>query len=218
MGTPLLKRAELIANIIKKSRNIHIVTHIDADGIAAGAIASETLRRLGIEYSLECVKQLDDIILNRLIKENHELVWFTDLGSSISKEFPEINKIITDHHSCPLDSNFSNHLNPHLFNLEGSYDISGAGTTFLVSKCIDKNNIDLSSLAIIGACGDQQDRNQDEQYQGHQLAGDQRAHQLHLQALAQEPGGPQVDADGKGQSQAQKEQEPHGMTVFGCAG
>ncbi len=154
----MLKRARSIANIIKKSRKIHIVTHIDADGITAGAIASETLRRLGIEYSLDCVKQLDDIILNKLIKENHELVWFTDLGSSISNEFPEINKIITDHHSCPTDSNFPYHLNPHLFNLEGSYDISGAGTTFLVSKCIDKNNIDLSPLAIIGACGDLQDR------------------------------------------------------------
>ena len=147
----MLKRADSIANIIKKSRNIHIVTHIDADGITAGAIAAETLRRVGIDYSLECVKQLDDFILNRLIKENHELVWFTDLGSSISKEYPEINKIITDHHACPSDSNFPFHLNPHLFNLDGSYDISGAGTTFHVSKCIDKNNIDLSHLAIIGA-------------------------------------------------------------------
>jgi RecJ-like exonuclease len=154
----LLKRADSIANIIKKSTNIHIVTHIDADGITAGAIAAETLRRVGIDYSLECVKQLDDIILNRLIKDNHELVWFTDLGSSISKEYPEINKIITDHHACPSDTNFPFHLNPHLFNLDGSYDISGAGTTFLVSKCIDKNNIDLSHLAIIGACGDLQDR------------------------------------------------------------
>jgi len=154
----LLKRAHEIADSIKKFNNIHIVTHIDADGITAGAIASETLKRLGKEYSLECVKQLDDIILNRLIKENHELVWFTDLGSSISNKYPEINKIITDHHSCPHDSNFSFHLNPHLFNLEGSYDISGAGTTFLVSKCIDKKNIDLSALAIVGASGDLQDR------------------------------------------------------------
>jgi RecJ-like exonuclease len=158
LGTHLLKRAHEIAAIIKQSQTIHIVTHIDADGISAGAIASETLKRLGKIYSIECVKQLDDTVLHRLADENHELVWFTDLGSSISTTYPDIKKIITDHHACPKDANFSFHLNPHLFNLEGSHDISGAGTTFLVSKCIDKKNIDFSPLAIVGAVGDLQDR------------------------------------------------------------
>ena len=154
----MLKRAREIGNIINHSKEIHIVTHIDADGITAGAIASETLKRLGKEYSIECVKQLDDFILNRLTDENHELVWFTDLGSSISTDCPDINKIITDHHTCPKDSNMPFHLNPHLFGLEGAYDISGAGVTYLVSKCIDLKNMDLSALAIVGACGDLQDR------------------------------------------------------------
>jgi RecJ-like exonuclease len=154
----LLKRAKEISNIINNSKEIHIVTHIDADGITAGAIASETLKRIGREYSIECVKQLDDTILNRLNNENHELVWFTDLGSSIGTAYPDINKIISDHHNCPKDSNMSFHLNPHLFDLEGAYDISGAGTTYLISKCIDPKNVDLSALAIVGACGDLQDR------------------------------------------------------------
>ena len=85
----MLKRAREIGNIINHSKEIHIVTHIDADGITAGAIASETLKRLGKKYSIECVKQLDDIILNRLTDENHELVWFTDLGSSIITDCPD---------------------------------------------------------------------------------------------------------------------------------
>ena len=154
----MLKRAREIRDIINHSKEIHIVTHIDADGITAGAIASETLKRLGKEYSIECVKQLDDFILNRLNNENHELVWFTDLGSSISTSYPDINKIITDHHAGPKDSNMPFHLNPHLFGLEGAYDISGAGATYLVSKCIDSKNVNLSALAIVGACGDLQDR------------------------------------------------------------
>ena len=49
-------------------------------------------------------------------------------------------------------------MNPHLFNYDGSYTISGAGTTYLVSKALDKANMDLSALAIVGACGDIQDR------------------------------------------------------------
>jgi len=153
----LLKRVEKIADIIKNSKEIHIVTHIDADGISAGSIAYKTLERLGKKFSIEFIKELDKEILERLKNENHELVWFTDLGSSIASD-NSINMIITDHHACSEDSNFPFHLNPHLFGLDGSFEISGAGLTYLVSKTVDKKNIDLSSLAIVGACGDLQDR------------------------------------------------------------
>ena len=154
----MLKRARDVADIIQKSKDVHIVTHIDADGISAGSIAAKTLQRLGREYSLECVKQLDEMVLKRLLNENHDLVWFTDLGSGISNIYPEINKVITDHHICPKDSDFPFHLNPHLFGRDGSYDMSGAGATYLVAKEIDKENVDLSALAIVGACGDLQDK------------------------------------------------------------
>ncbi|MCX6663190.1 MAG: DHH family phosphoesterase [Euryarchaeota archaeon] len=154
----MIQRANELADIIRKSKDIHIVTHIDADGITAGAIASETLRRLGKEYSIECIKQLDEVVINKLLTENHELVWFTDLGSGISIQYPEIKKIITDHHECPPDSDASFHFNPHLFGRDGSYELSGAGATYLVSKAIDLKNRDLSGLAIIGAIGDLQDR------------------------------------------------------------
>ena len=154
----LLKRAQKLGNIVNYSKEIHIVTHIDADGITAGTIAYQTLKRLGKECSIEFVKELDNEILERLKNENHELVWFTDLGSSISTETPDINKIITDHHACPENSNLPFHLNPHLFGLDGSFEISGAGTTYLVSKAIDKKNLDFTPLAIVGACGDLQDR------------------------------------------------------------
>lgn len=154
----MIQRANEVANIIRKSTQIHVVTHVDADGITAGAIASETLRRLGKEYTLECVKQLDEVIINKLISENHELVWFTDLGSGISTQYPDLRKIITDHHECPPDSDAPFHFNPHLFGKDGSYELSGAGATYLVSKALSEKNKDLSSLAIVGAVGDLQDR------------------------------------------------------------
>ena len=154
----MLKRAREIADIINSSKEIHIVSHIDADGITAGAIATETLNRLGKKNSIEFVKQLDKNVLDKLENDNHELVWFTDLGSSISNSQTGITKIITDHHNCPEDSNQFFHLNPHLFNLDGSYEISGAGVTYLVSRAINRDNIDLAALAIVGACGDLQDR------------------------------------------------------------
>ncbi len=152
------KRAKEIGDIIKKSQQIHIVSHIDADGITAGSIAYKTLERLGKDFSIEFIKQLDEDTIKDIKDNNNELVWFTDLGSNISTHFKSINMVITDHHECPQNSNKSFHLNPHLFNYDGSYTISGAGTTYLVSKEIDKKNLDLSALAIIGACGDLQDR------------------------------------------------------------
>ena len=152
------KRAKEIGEIIKKSKQIHIVSHIDADGLTAGSIAYKTLERLNKDFSIEFVKQLDEEVIKNIKDKNYELVWFTDLGSSISTNYSDINMIITDHHESPENSNKSFHLNPHLFNLDGGYSISGAGTTYLVSKAIDKENMDLSALAIVGACGDIQDR------------------------------------------------------------
>ena len=144
--------------MIKKSKQIHIVSHIDADGLTAGSIAYKTLERLDKDFSIEFVKQLDEDVIKNIKDKNHELVWFTDLGSSISENYIDINKIITDHHECPKNSNKSFHLNPHLFNIDGGFEISGAGTTYLVSRAINKENMDLSALAIVGACGDIQDR------------------------------------------------------------
>ncbi len=158
MHSNLEKRAKEIGSIIKNSKKIHIVTHIDADGITSGAIAYKTLKRLGKDFSIEFVKQLDNKIIERLKNENHELVWFTDLGSSISNNSADLKKVITDHHYCPDDSDFSYHLNPHLFGFDGTVELSGAGCTYMVSRNIDKKNMNLAPLAIVGACGDLQDR------------------------------------------------------------
>jgi len=154
----LLDRASEIGQIIKKCKDIHIVTHIDADGITSGSIAYKTLERLNKDFSIEFVKQLDEKVLEKIKDQNHELVWFTDLGSSITTNSPGINKVVTDHHICPENSDFNFHLNPHLFGHDGGYELSGAGATYFVSKKIDKKNMDLSPLAIIGACGDLQHR------------------------------------------------------------
>ena len=119
----MLKRAQEIAAVLKKADEVHIVTHIDADGITAGAIAQATIQRLGKTSSIECVKQLDEVVIKKLLDENHELVWFTDLGSGIASSYPELRKIITDHHECPIETDSPNHLNPHLFGKDGSYEI-----------------------------------------------------------------------------------------------
>jgi RecJ-like exonuclease len=160
----LKKRARKVADIINRSNNIHIVTHIDADGLTAGAIAAKTLNRLEKKYTIEFVKQLDEDFLKKIEKKNYELVWFTDLGSSISSTSIIKNKVITDHHSCNIKDDFLYHFNPHLFGYDGGFELSGAGATYLISKTINKKNTDLSFLAIVGACGDLQDKKYNKLY------------------------------------------------------
>lgn len=152
----MLERLRSVSERILKSSYVHIVTHIDADGLTAGAIAVQTLRRLEKPHTIEFVKQLDATIMDQVHEKQYDLVWFTDLGSSVANKNPMFPMIITDHHSCTKDSDIPYHFNPHLFGIDGSLQLSGAGATYLVSKTIDPNNIDLSALAVVGACGDLQ--------------------------------------------------------------
>lgn len=173
--TPLLQKAKEIKDHIRKQNEILIVTHIDADGIAAGSIASKALKRVGIEHVVRFVKKLDENEINKIRNENPQMVWFTDLGSGALPMLNGLDVVITDHH-VPVkneipredrtnilkfaDAVFDNHtfhLNPHLFGLDGANDLSGAGTTYLVAKMMDKKNSDLAALAIVGAVGDLQD-------------------------------------------------------------
>lgn len=172
-----IKRASEIADRIKKADRVVVVSHIDADGITSGSIASVALDRLGVEYRVDFVKQLDENKIEELKDENPPLVWFTDFGSGMVHLMHGLNAVITDHHvpsalmpevpvksRSNLDSFFMEvsknsvlQLNPHLFGRDGSTDISGAGTTYLVARELDPRNVDLSALAIVGAVGDMQD-------------------------------------------------------------
>jgi len=172
-----LKRAKEIALRIHEAENIVIVSHIDADGITSGSIAAKTLEREGKNFRIEFVKQLDEKKIEELKDENPDLVWFTDLGSGMVHLMYGLNAVITDHHvpsalnpEVPREArknltSFFNEvkknevlqLNPHLFNRNGAVDISGAGTTYLVAREVDRRNVDLGALAIVGAVGDMQD-------------------------------------------------------------
>ncbi|MEE9151517.1 MAG: DHH family phosphoesterase, partial [Thermoplasmata archaeon] len=173
--TTLLSKAKEIADHLRKQKNVLVVSHIDADGIAAGSIASKALQRKGIDHDVRFVKKLDDNVIGKIKDENHSLVWFTDLGSGALPMLDGLDVVITDHHvpakgeirredrmdilkfanAFTYDHTF--HLNPHLFGMDGANDLSGAGTTYFVAKMMDKKNADLASLAIVGAIGDLQD-------------------------------------------------------------
>ncbi len=151
----LCLKAKAIAKEISKKEEITVVTHVDADGITSGAIALQTLKTLGKECEIKFVKQLDENSLEKIADENN-FVWFTDLGSGQIDliEKLKIECVITDHH-IPIKK-VDYQLNPHDFGIDGSYELGGAPTTYLVSRCLI-NDRTLSTLAIVGCVGDLQD-------------------------------------------------------------
>ncbi len=159
----LLDKASKLASEILRHEEVLVVTHIDADGITAGAIAYQSLLRAGIEARVEFIKQLDAAAIEK-IKDENVFVWFTDLGSGQLGMLDGMDFVITDHH-LPAATH-ERQLNPHDFGIDGSIELSGAGATFLVASRLRRKrtlfdycdtNLDLVNLAIVGAVGDLQD-------------------------------------------------------------
>jgi len=168
----LWKDANEAASSVTGASDVVIATHIDADGIAAAAIASTCLDRLGTRHEVVFLKKLDEQGLKALGDKRAALVWFTDLGSGSLSKIHGMRAVVSDHHvpdpasSTPrrggqlalTDFGSIAHVNPQAHGISGATDLSGAGSTFLVAAAISDSNLDLAPLALIGAVGDLQDQ------------------------------------------------------------
>jgi len=163
----LSARADLCAVRLRAADSVHLVSHIDADGITSAAIMSLSFERAGISYTAEFVKKLDERIMNRLLEEKHELIVFTDLGSAMPDFIVDngMDTIIADHHQpngrpeniATNSETLPHHMNPHLFGANGGFEISGSGVSYILANALG-DNTDLAGLAIVGAIGDMQNR------------------------------------------------------------
>lgn len=143
---------------------VKLVSHHDADGICAAAIMVSLLNKKGLSYSISIIPQLDAAFLEDLAKESYSNFIFTDLGSSqlqsMQNLFEGRNVIVLDHHQTKeYYTKEICHVNPHLFGINGSRDISGAGVVYLMARKVNSEIEKLSHLAVIGAIGDCQERN-----------------------------------------------------------
>ncbi|MFT4304702.1 MAG: DHHA1 domain-containing protein [Candidatus Woesearchaeota archaeon] len=150
---------------LDKSKPIRLISHVDSDGITAVSILALILNKLKFKYSISIISQLDDKTLNSLNNENYNCYVFIDLGSGQLKSVVSILKnkkiFILDHHHSQNTSINENivHVNPTLFGIDGSKEISSSGVVYLFSKQLHEFSLKLSYLALIGAIGDQQYNN-----------------------------------------------------------
>lgn len=163
MAREFKEASKLLMEHLQNGKVPRVMTHNDADGITAGAIAHKGLLREGYPAQTQVVKQLKEDIIAGLGKEDVQLVIFTDMGSG---QLPEIREhlldksfvIVIDHHE-PKEGEHENlvHLNPHFHGIDGAREISGSGMSYLFFKALNKKNTDFSALAVVGALGDIQD-------------------------------------------------------------
>jgi RecJ-like exonuclease len=157
------KAADQISECVGKDEFIHVVSHLDADGLSAAGIIGKTLTRLGARFRIRTHHWIDEEILEGITEDDPDLTIFTDLGSGyldlLNEKMSNRRVVVLDHHK-PIGETPSNliHVNPHLHGIDGTRDLSGAGVTYLVAKAIDKKNVDSVCIAVVGSLGDMQDK------------------------------------------------------------
>lgn len=160
----LLSTIDQAADLLKKTNNVLIVSHFDADGISSAIILSSVVYRLNTPFQLRIIDQLDADIMRNVLSNSADTIILADFGSSVSREFlnekTDKKVIILDHHEIPSKERpkWVLEINPHEHGFNGGTDISSAGLSYLLAKRINENNSDLVRFALAGALGDQQDQ------------------------------------------------------------
>ncbi|WXG45035.1 MAG: DHH family phosphoesterase [Promethearchaeati archaeon SRVP18_Atabeyarchaeia-1] len=155
--------ASKLLNEICGRAKITVISHLDSDGLSAAGIICSALHRSNARFHLRVLRQLRRQKIEELAQEQKEVFVFVDLGSGqidqISECMSKSRVFILDHHppANPAARIFA-HVNPHLFGIDGTNQVSASGVAYFVAKAMDPSNIALSALAIVGAIGDQQDK------------------------------------------------------------
>ena len=164
-----LEKGAKFLKSINKQEIIRLISHLDSDGICAAAIMVNALRKQDRRFKLTVLNQLGEKELEDLSSEELKHYIFMDLGSgqleSLSKKMVGKNILILDHHDFDRQNIFEGnqknilHINPFIYGYDCNHEISGSGIVYLFSKVLDKKNIDMSHIALIGAIGDSQENN-----------------------------------------------------------
>ncbi|MCW4054972.1 MAG: DHH family phosphoesterase [Candidatus Bathyarchaeota archaeon] len=164
--------AKAIVETVEKDGFIHVFSHLDADGVAAAGIIGKTLFRLDARFRLRVTQWVDEKIISEITGDKPKLVILTDFGSSylelLNEKIPDYKVLILDHHQVSGNAKNENfvQLNPHLYGIDGATEVSGSGVAYFVAKAVNAENINLAPIAIVGALGDMQDKNDQRQLHG----------------------------------------------------
>ena len=163
--------AKVIIETAEKDGFISCFSHLDADGIAAAGVIGKMLHRLGARFRIRVMQWVDDKIISEVTADKPQLVILSDFGSGyldlLNEKIPNNKIVILDHHQITGNQSNPNFtmLNPHVYGIDGATDVSGSGVAYFVAKAVNQTNIDLASIALVGALGDMQDKYEQRSFQ-----------------------------------------------------
>jgi len=166
------RAARVIVETVENNGFIHVFSHLDADGVAAAGIMGRALFKLGAQFRLRVTQWVDEKIIGEIVADKPQLIIFTDFGSGylelLNEKIPDFKMLILDHHQVNGEVENENfvQVNPHLYGIDGATEVSGSGVAYFVAKAVNKENVDLSPIALVGALGDMQDKNEQRQLHG----------------------------------------------------
>jgi len=163
----LLNRAnvacDVISKHIKEDHVVRIISHNDADGLSAAGVVANAIKEEGGQFHTTILSRLRPSNVKELSHEKYDLFIFSDMGSAYLKDLNSFKSdvIVADHHQPAEVEAEDNvvHVNPHIFGIDGSKDLSGAGAAYLSIRELgegENNKKHLAPLALVGAFGDMQ--------------------------------------------------------------
>jgi len=146
------------AKIVDKAEHVRVISHYDADGLAAGSVMAGAFRRMGKQFHLSMVRGLDGDAVDRIAKEGSANLLFLDMGSGQidALETLDAKVVALDHHKPIRKSKKVVQVNPHFHGMDGMVEACGASLSLLLSVVMDQANWDLSPIALAGVVGDRQ--------------------------------------------------------------
>lgn len=144
--------------IVNSAGIVRVISHHDADGIAAAAIMTGALAHANKQFHLTITKGLDADLVEGLAKEGNEAMLFLDMGSGQidSLEHLDAKIAVLDHHKPIRKSKKVVQANPHFYNIDGMTEACASALSFLAAIMMDPCNWNLSPIAIAGIIGDRQ--------------------------------------------------------------
>jgi RecJ-like exonuclease len=151
-----------VSDCIKNGKEVCVVTHLDCDGLTSGSIITKALIRAGAKVTTRTAKEMSPFVIKNMRSDSRDLHVITDLGGGFAKQLDETlgeNWFVLDHHEVPQEEHENERvINAWKFGIDGGIGICAGGMAYLAAKSLDKQNSDLSAIAVVSALGDRQDR------------------------------------------------------------
>jgi hypothetical protein len=145
-------------------RELALVHHNDADGLTSAAILQTAFARAGITVHRICIERVHPPIITRIHDAFAMTIFYVDLGGQAAPAISDANRgrrttLILDHHhpNKPTDPQVLN-IATEFFGLMGDMDISASTAAYFFALELDPANRDLAHVAVLGAVGDDHDR------------------------------------------------------------